>query len=166
MWIVAKYKINEKSTFIKNLQKYGANNVKIFCPMYKYETFFKNKMITKQKPLINDYLFCYHKSFADKNILKDIYNIKGLKYFLLGSGFCQSSIINFIKYCKGFEDKSGLLNRNFLEISHDKNYKFTSGPFINLMFKLIEKNKKNYKILVGNVTTVLNKESSYLYQLS
>ena len=34
------------------------------------------------------------------------------------------------------------------------------------MFKLIEKNKKNYKILVGNVTTVLNKESSYLYQLS
>mgnify|MGYP001156848528 CR=1 FL=1 len=166
MWIVAKYKINEKNFLIKNIKSSTFNEVKIFCPKIKYEIFFKNKLVPKEKLLLGDYIFFYHPNFSDKNFLKTYSYIRGLKYLLTGTIFHQKEIIEFIEYCKTYEDKNGYIKNNFLNILHDKNYKFTSGPFVNLMFKLIKKNKKNLKILVGNVKTVLNVNSNYHYQLN
>ena len=85
---------------------------------------------------------------------------------IIVSSYNQKELIEFIEYFKTYEDKNGYIKNNFLNILHDKNYKFTSGPFVNLMFKLIKKNKKNLKILVGNVKTVLNVNSNYHYQLN
>ena len=116
--------------------------------------------------LLGDYIFFYSPRFTDKDFIKSCSYLKGLKYFLTGTSFNQKEIIEFIEYCKKYEDKNGFIKNNFLYISHDKNYKFTSGPFVNLMFKLIKKNKKNLKILIGNVMTVLKINSNYHYQLN
>lgn len=166
MWVVAKYNSKEKFFLINNVVKSLSNEVKVFCPKFKYQKFYKNKIISKEKELLNDYIFFYHSSFSNKNFLKQFTNVRGLKYFLSGSFFCQNELINFINYCKSHQDKFGYIKKSFLDISHNNNYKFTSGPFINMMFKLIENNKNNFKVLVGNVITVLNKNSNYQYQLN
>ncbi len=166
MWIIAKFKINEKNFLINNMKKSSFNEIKVFCPKIRCEIFFKNKLVSKEKLLLGDYIFFYHPDFSDKNFLKKYYNFRGLKYILTGTSFNQKEIVEFIEYCKTFEDKNGYIKNNFLDILHNKNYKFTSGPFVNLMFKLIGKNKKNLKILIGNVKTVLNVNSNYHYQLN
>ena len=166
MWIITKFKINEKNFLINNIKRSTFNEVKIFCPKIKYEIFFKNKLVPKEKLLLGDYIFFYHPNFSNRNFLKRYSYIRGLKYLLTGTSFHQKEIVEFIEYCKTYEDENGFIKNSFLNILHDKNYKFTSGPFTNLMFKLIGKNKKNLKILVGNVKTVLNVNSNYHYQLN
>ena len=53
----------------------------------------------------------------------------------------------------------------FLDIVKNRYYRFTSGPFANLIFKLLEKNKKNLRILIGKVTTTINIKNNYNFQL-
>lgn len=166
MWIIAKFKVNERNLLINNIKKSSLNEIKIFLPKVKYEIFSKNKLVPKEKLLLGDYIFFYHPNFSDQNFLKRYSYIRGLKYLLSDTSFNQKEIVEFIEYCKTYEDKNGYVKNNFLNILHDKNYKFTSGPFVNLMFKLIGKNKKNLKILIGNVKTVLNVNSNYHYQLN
>ena len=60
MWIIAKFKINEKNFLINNIKKSSLNEIKIFCPKTKYEIFFKNKLVSKEKLLLGDYIFFYH----------------------------------------------------------------------------------------------------------
>ena len=164
MWIIAKYKNNEQNLFEKNINQKMLEKVKIFNPKIKLNFFQKNKLIIKTKPLLNNYLFCYHKKFSDPKILRRISNTKGLMYLLNGSNLYQSEIENFIKYCKFNEDENGYIKQNFLEISHDKLYKFISGPFTNLVFKLIEKDNNKVKVLIDKAIVVVKKNSDYCYQ--
>jgi hypothetical protein len=164
MWIIAKYKSYEESIFLKSINKKMSDEVKIFNPKIKLNTLKKNRLITKKKSLLNNYLFCFHENFSDLKILNNISNTKGLVHFLDGARLHQKEIESFINYCKSYEDHNGYIKQNFLEISHNKYYKFTSGPFTNLIFKLIEKNKNKIKILIGNMTTVINKNTDCSYQ--
>ena len=164
MWIIAKCKNNEQNLFEKNINQKMLEKVKIFNPKIKLNFFQKNKLIIKTKPLLNNYLFCYHKKFSDPKILRRISNTKGLMYLLNGSNLYQSEIENFIKYCKFNEDENGYIKQNFLEISHDKLYKFISGPFTNLVFKLIEKDNNKVKVLIDKAIVVVKKNSDYCYQ--
>ena len=164
MWIIAKCKNNEQNLFEKSINHKMLEKVKIFNPKIKLNFFQKNKLIIKTKPLLNNYLFCYHKKFSDPKILRRITNTKGLMYLLNGSNLYQSEIENFIKYCKFNEDENGYIKQNFLEISHDKLYKFISGPFTNLVFKLIEKDNNKVKVLIDKAIVVVKKNSDYCYQ--
>ena len=164
MWVVAKCKSNEQNLFEKNINIKMSEKVKIFNPKIKLNFFKKNKLVAKTKPLLNNYLFCFHKEFSNPKTLQKISNTKGLMYLLNGSNLCQDEIENFIKYCKFHEDKNGYIKQNFLEISHNKFYKFVSGPFTNLVFKLIEKNNNKIKILIDKAIVVVKKNSDYCYQ--
>ena len=64
------------------------------------------------------------------------------------------------------EDNDGHIKQSmFLDIVKNRYYRFTSGPFANLIFKLLEKNKKNLRILIGKVTTTINIKNNYNFQL-
>ena len=42
--------------------------------------------------------------------------------------------------------------------------KFVSGPFTNMVFEIIERQKNKIKILVGNIVTTISDKKNYLYR--
>jgi hypothetical protein len=46
----------------------------------------------------------------------------------------------------------------------NKKAKFISGPFTNMVFEIVEKQKNRLKILVGNVVTTISNKNKYLYR--
>ena len=90
--------------------------------------------------------------------------LKGLEYFLKGYNLNQNEIKNFIKHCKNYENEKGYLTQSFFEKIISKKAKFISGPFTNLIFEIIEKQKNKLKILVGNLVTTIPNKKNYLYR--
>ena len=89
---------------------------------------------------------------------------KGLQYFLNGYLESQKEIEKFIYYCKSFENEDGYLKPLFFKkVLKDKG-QFTTGPFSNLMFEIIEKQKNKLKVLVGNIVTTISDNKNYLYR--
>ena len=86
-----------------------------------------------------------------------------MEYFLEGYNQGQSSIIYFIKYCKSFENEKGYLAQSFFKNIITKRAKFISGPFANMIFEILEKQKNRMKILVGNIVTTIPNKTNYLY---
>ena len=41
---------------------------------------------------------------------------------------------------------------------------FLSGPFTNMMFEILERQKNKLKILIGNVVTTISDSNNYLYR--
>ena len=41
---------------------------------------------------------------------------------------------------------------------------FLSGPFTNMFFTVINRQKERLKILIGNMTTTITNNSNYLYR--
>ena len=69
----------------------------------------------------------------------------------------KKDITNFINKCRSCENKDGSISINFFELKINKKYKFNSGPLLNLIFELLEVQKKKLKILVGNKITKVDK---------
>jgi hypothetical protein len=90
--------------------------------------------------------------------------LKGLEYFLEGHNQNQHQIIKFIEYCKSFEDEKGYLTQSFFKKMVMKKAKFISGPFTNMIFEIIERQKNRLKILVGNIVTTIPDKTNYLYR--
>ena len=42
--------------------------------------------------------------------------------------------------------------------------KFISGPFTNMIFEILERQKNKLKISVGNIVTTISNKKNYLYQ--
>ena len=42
--------------------------------------------------------------------------------------------------------------------------KFITGPFTNIMFEIIERQKNKLKILIGNIVTTISDNKNYLYR--
>jgi hypothetical protein len=89
--------------------------------------------------------------------------LKGLEYFLEGYNQNQSQILKFIEYCQSFENDKGYLMQSFFKMIITKKAKFISGPFTDMIFEIIEKQKNKLKILVGNVVTTVSDKNKYLY---
>ena len=122
--------------------------------------------MNKSKFMLNDYMFCFHEKFNNNNYLQILNYVKGLKSFLPNFKETQKDIKNFIFACKGNEDKNGFITQNFfynLENFKDKNYKFQSGPFTNLIFKIINVEKNFLNILIGKYKTTV-KNNKYLFE--
>ena len=76
----------------------------------------------------------------------------------------QEEIEKFIFYCKSFENKDGYLTPNFFKKNLVSKGQFMSGPFSNMMFEIIEKQKNKLKVLVGNIVTTISDNKNYLYR--
>ena len=110
-------------------------------------------------------MFCYHEKFDKTNISFGSLNfVKGLEYFVKGHGQNQKEIIKFINHCKSFENKEGYLSSAFFKTMITRRAKFVTGPFADMVFDIIEKQKNKLKILIGEIVTTISDKENYLYR--
>ena len=164
MWIVFKYKKKELN-FLKNdfTKKLGELPI-IFRPKIRYQKFIRNKIKFFEKDILDDYLICFHRKFSNTKMLEILKNSRGLKYFLIDSQINQKEIIDFINLCKNNQGSDGYIKQSFFDFSNITKGMFLNGPFANIVFDVIENQKNKLKILIGNATTVIKKNSEYLYR--
>ena len=158
MWTVLKFNKNELSLLREDLKKKLENNFKIYIPKLRVQKFKKNKLINKELNLLGDYMFFFHESLISEKCLNLIKFSRGLKYFLNTFNDSQVDIQEFIDKCKKLENKEGYLTKNFFDLEMKKKYRFSSGPFADKIFKIIDLNKNKIKVLIGNVKTTLNRK--------
>jgi len=164
MWIVAKIKNNNSEIFKNDFSKKILKRDIIFYePKYTCRTYSKGKKIERTKSLLENYIFCKHEYFSEfnKNSFKFV---KGLQFFLEGNMYSQKDINNFIEICKLHEDENGLIKNSFFKKILKNKGKFISGPFRNLIFDLVKKNKNNLKISVGNLLLTVSDKFKYIYR--
>jgi len=164
MWVVAKIKKKEIETFKKDLLKRSGYNIEFYSPKIEYHQNFRNKTRRLEKLALENYIFCYSKNFSSSIFLNKLKFIKGLEYFLNGYYENQNEIVNFIKYCKCSENEKGYLSQSFFKTAITNKAKFISGPFTDMIFEIIKKQKNKLKIIVGNVVMTISDNSNYLYR--
>ena len=164
MWIVAKVKKKEFEIFKKDLIKNVFGDIKFYCPKIEYNQYTNNKFKRLEKFLLGNYIFCYSSNFNNSIFLNKLRFIKGLEYFLNGHCQNQNEMVEFIKYCKSSENSKGYLTQAFFKTITTKKAKFISGPFANMVFEILKKQKNKLKIIVGNVVTTISDNSDYLYR--
>ena len=164
MWAVAKIKIKNLNTFKKDIIKKFGKEIKFYQPKITYNKHFGNRIKKFEKFMLENYIFCYHDKFKESNTINEIRFLKGLEYFLEGHNQNQNQIIKFIEYCKSFEDEKGYLTQSFFTKMVIKKANFISGPFTNMIFEIIERQKNKLKILVGNIVTTIPEKTNYLYR--
>ena len=162
MWLIIKVENNNINFFLKNLSLKLNSEIKSYVPKAQIQYYKKNKLTNKIVNILGDYIFINHKSFSDINFLNYIKNIKGLKYFLSGCKNSQTEIKEFINKCKSLEGKKGLLNYDLYNLDLEKNYRFSNGPLVGKLFKIINYNKNKLNVLIGNFKTTLNRKSFFL----
>jgi len=164
MWVVAKIKIKNLNTFKKDMTCKVGHDVKYYHPKIEYNKHFGGNVKRFEKFILENYIFCYHEKFKKSNFVGEVKFLKGLEYFLNGCNQNQSHIIKFINYCKSFENEKGFLTQSFFKIIITKKAKFISGPFTNMIFEILEKQRNKLKILVGNIVTTIPNKTDYLYR--
>ena len=115
--------------------------------------------------MLGNYLFCYSNTFkSTKNIFLNLKFTKGLKQILFSNEFFQNEIIKFINLCKIHEDKEGYISNTFFKSEISSKGKIINGIFSEHVFKLLDKNKKDIKVLVGDIkfTILDNSNTNYL----
>ena len=100
MWIVAKHNHKEFNTLLLELEKKIGKELNYYRP--KILISYKPK---KYKYILSDYAFFYNENFKNNNLVLQLKNIKGLKYFLNFYKTEQNSIKSFINFCKNHEDE-------------------------------------------------------------
>ena len=163
MWIVAKTKKKELHIFKKELIKKFGSQIKFYNPKIQYQKYINNKIKRVDKFILENYIFCYHEKFGPVKAMGKVKFLKGLEYFLQGYYQNQNEIIKFINHCRSFENKNGYLSQNFFSSVVGKKAEFVSGPFTNMVFEILEKQKNKLKILVGNIVTTVPDNKNYLY---
>ena len=158
MWTIIKVDLKNLEHLKNEFKKKIGEDVKIYSPKLLIEKNKKNKLIGKELNLLGDYLFCYHTKFKNHEIINFLKFTRGLKYFLSGFSQSQKDIEKFILKCKESENKNGHLTQSFYEICKNTNYKFSSGPFTEKIFKIINLQKNKIDILLGNIKTTINKK--------
>ena len=158
MWTIIKFDKKNIEFLKKEFKKRLGEDTIIYTPKFLIESYKKNKLKKKELHLLGDYLFCFNKKLKNPEILNFLKYTKGLKYFLNGCIEVQEEIKNFIKKCQSSENEKGYLVKNFFEIYKHSQYKFTSGPFSEKIFKIIDLRKNEISILLGNIKTTVDKE--------
>ena len=96
MWVVIKYKSKEFNLLKKNLIDNLENKPLFYIPQIKNKKKVKNKLLSFEKNILENYLICFHKSFSDINLTSKLRYLRGISYFLSGYKNSQKEIINFI----------------------------------------------------------------------
>ena len=165
MWTVLKIEKNKIECLKGELKKKLSNEISFYAQKFFTEKYFKNKLIRKEQNLLGDYVFCYHKKFSDDNTINELKFTKGLKYFLDGFKKSQNEIKNFIKKCKEAENERGYLTHSFLEIIKNNKYKFSTGPFSQLTFNVVNLQQKKLDIFLGNIKTTVKRDKYFISSL-
>ena len=164
MWIVLKYKRKEQNYLMKELKEKVGKDIKIYIPKINLKFVSKNKIIDLKKPLLGDYLFCYHSKFKDFNFLGTINFLRGLKYILKDFVSSQKEINFFVERCNRYENKEGFLSQDFFNFENLKKFKFFSGPFTAMVFDLIKReNKHNLKCLIGDFKLTITGKNNLFF---
>jgi hypothetical protein len=163
MWVVAKVKYNEVNIFKRELKNKLDNRLIFYNPKIQLENIVNRKVKIYKKNLLENYIFCYHEDFKSKKNINQLQFVKGLIFFLDGYASNQKQIVSFIKYCKSFENNLGFIKSSFFKSILSKRAKFISGPFINMFFDIIEKQKNKLKIVIKNIVTTVPDNKNYLY---
>ena len=164
MWVVAKIKAKEVKIFKKNLIEKLGKDIQFYCPKIEYQQYLKRKIKKLEKLALGNYIFCYHKNFNNSIFLNKFRFIKGLEYFLNGYYQNQNEMVEFINYCKCSENSKGYLTQAFFKTITTKKAKFISGPFANMMFEILKKQKNKLKIIIENVVMTISDNTNYLYR--
>lgn len=163
MWLIIKFGKSEINILKHELIKKIGDDIIIFIPKIKTEFFKNNKVYSREVNLLENYLFCYHKSFTSKSNLNLLKYTKGVKYILKEFLYSQNDIIEFITKCKAHENKDGYIKPSFFDLHLKKKFKFLSGPFINFIFNIISENKSSFDIVLDKFKTTVSKEK-YLFR--
>lgn len=158
MWTIIKFEKKSLELLKRDFKEKLGEGFAIYNPKLFIQRYKKNKLIKKEFNLLGDYLFCFHKNFNDPRTVEKLKFTKGLKYFLSGFVQSQEEIKNFIQKCKKSENSKGYLSQNFFELNINSKYKFYSGPFAEMIFKIISLQKSKINILLGNIKTTVNKD--------
>ena len=164
MWVVAKIKIKNLNIFKKDLAEKIGKDIKFYHPKIEYHKYYGSKAKRFEKFILGNYIFCYHDKFKKSSSVNEVKFLKGLEYFLEGYNQNQNNIIKFIEHCKIFENEKGYLTQSFFKTIITKKAKFISGPFANMIFEIIAKQKNKLQILLGNVVTTISDKKNYLYR--
>ena len=162
MWVILKYKIKEFKILKHDLIKKLGKNVQFYIPKIKYQKLKNNKLEDCKKSILGDYMFCYHAKFEDSKYFSELRNAKGLKYFLENSIINQDELNNFICKCKKNEI-NGYLSQNFFNVINNQKAIFISGPFTNMIFKIINQQRNTINILLDNFKMTMSK-NNYLFR--
>ena len=165
MWAIIKFTKCELELLKKDLSSKIGTDIKFYIPKIKLQNFKKNKLYNKEVLLLGDYLLCYHSNFKNCNTVNSLQYCRGLKYFLSGFVNNQKEIDDFVKKCHKYEDDKGYIKQSFFSFWYSpyKKYAFLSGPFTNMIFKIIDKQKNKIKILLGKFKTTVP-EKEYLFR--
>ena len=161
MWAIIKFDRKNLNLMIEDFKKKLGNDFVIYRPKILIQKYKNNKLLNKEFYLLNDYLFCFHKDFEKKSTLERLKFSKGLKYFLDGFFESQKDIKFFIERCKKLEDKKGYISENLFGLDKNLSYKFSSGPFAEKIFKIINFEKNRINILIGGLKTTINRKEFF-----
>ena len=150
MWTIIKYKSQELQTAKKNLILKFEDKPIFYLPKIKYQKIINKKVKSFEKNILENYMICFHKNFSDANFITRLKNLRGISYFLSGYQNNQNDILNFVNNCKNYEDKDGFLNSKFFDEFIGNKAKFISGPFTNMIFQILKRQKNKLEILIGN----------------
>ena len=163
MWIIIKFKQNQFYTLKQEFKKKLEIEPNFFFPKLKLQKIKKNRLISYVSPLLGDYIFCFHPKFSNENILRNVNYLKGVKFLLNGFRNYQKDIPNFIKRCRSSEDENGYIKQTFFNFVAIDKIKFLSGPFTNIIFKIMKRQKDSMKVSDGNVNISFSAER-YLFE--
>ena len=158
MWKVLKFDQKSLGLLNEDLKKKLGQDFKIYIPKLRIQKFKNNRLINKEINLLGDYLFCFHSSFEYESTLNSLRFVRGLKYFLEGLSGSQKDIEKFINKCKETEGNEGFLTRDFFDLDLNKKYKFSSGPFSEKIFKIINLQRGKIRVLMGNIKTTIKRK--------
>ena len=162
MWAIIKFDKKNLNFLKKDFSNKLGKNFTIYNPKLSIQKYKYNKPTYKEFNLLGDYLFCFHKNFKNPHVISKLKFTKGLKYFLTGFIQSQEEIKKFIKKCQDSENKKGCLSQDFFELCINSKYKFSSGPFSEMIFKIISLQKNKINILLGDINTTI-KKNEYLF---
>jgi hypothetical protein len=158
MWTVLKFEKKGLSLLKEDLKKKLGEDFRIYIPKLRIQKYKNNKLINKEINLLGDYMFCFHESLECKKTIDSLRFTRGLKYFLEGFVESQNDIEGFIRKCKNSESEEGFLSRNFFDLELNKRYRFSSGPFADKIFQIVNLQRNRIKILMGNIKTTIKKK--------
>ncbi len=165
MWAVVKFDRKYLNLMQEDFKKKIGSKCLTYQPKILIQKFSKNKLVNKEFCILNNYVFCYHKKFEDKSTTDKLKFTKGLKYFLEGFRDYQKDIKDFIEKCKSLEDTNGYISQSLFDLDKNTNYKFTSGPFVEKIFKIISFEKNKLNILIGELKTTVNRKDYFFSPL-
>lgn len=159
MWAIIKYNKKNFNLMKNDFFSRSIGLVRFYQPKIKIKKNEKNKINFKEISILGNYIFCFNKNFSNDNFIQSLKNIKGLDYILAGYKFSQNEINDFINRCKASHNDEGFISSKFYDLILNKKYKFTNGPFTDMIFNLVKIEKKKVEVVINDLKISLDKNN-------